>query len=63
VHGLRDEQVPPAMSRSYVAAARAADADVQLIELPECEHFGLIDPLSSSWSTVVTALQSMHDDR
>jgi len=63
VHGLRDEQVPPAMSRSYVAAARAADADVQLIELPECEHFGLIDPLSPSWSTVVTALQSMHDDR
>ncbi|MGV9806334.1 alpha/beta hydrolase family protein [Micromonospora chersina] len=62
VHGALDEQVPVAMSRSWVAAARTAGSPVTLAELPECEHFGLIAPDSAAWPQVVAALRSLHDD-
>lgn len=62
VHGTLDEQVPVAMSRSFVAASRAAGGDIRLVELPECEHFGLIDPESSAWPEVTTAFRSLHED-
>ncbi|MFC3503426.1 alpha/beta hydrolase family protein [Micromonospora krabiensis] len=62
VHGAQDRQVPVELSRDFVATARAAGSDISLIELPECEHFALIDPESVAWPTVVAALQSLHDD-
>ncbi|MFF4891757.1 alpha/beta hydrolase family protein [Micromonospora chersina] len=62
IHGALDEQVPVAMSRSWVATARAAGSPVTLTELPECEHFGLIAPDSAAWPQVVAALRSLHDD-
>ncbi|MFD2766349.1 alpha/beta hydrolase family protein [Micromonospora eburnea] len=62
MHGALDRQVPVAMSRSWVAAARAAGSPATLVELPECEHFGLIDPDSAAWPQVVGALRSLHDD-
>lgn len=62
VHGERDRQVPVAMSRGFVAAARAAGSDMTLVELQECEHFGLIDPESAAWPAVVDALRSLHED-
>ncbi|TDB78549.1 S9 family peptidase [Micromonospora sp. KC723] len=62
LHGLRDRQVPAALSRGYATAARAAGGDVTLVELPECEHFGLIDPKSAAWPQVRDALQSLHKD-
>lgn len=62
VHGGQDRQVPVAMSRSWVASARAAGSPATLVELPECEHFGLIAPDSAAWPRVVDALRSLHDD-
>lgn len=62
MHGLLDRQVPVAISRSWVAAARAAGTPATLLELPECEHFGLIAPDSTAWPRVVAALRSLHDD-
>jgi acetyl esterase/lipase len=62
MHGTLDEQVPVAISRSWVAAARAAGSPATLIELPDCEHFGLISPASPAWPRVVVALRSLHDD-
>ena len=62
VHGTLDRQVPVTMSRAWVAAARAAGSPVTLVELPECEHFGLIAPDSAAWPRVVDALRSLHDD-
>ncbi|MCI4063334.1 prolyl oligopeptidase family serine peptidase [Micromonospora sp. R77] len=62
VHGTLDRQVPIAMSRSWVAAARAAGSQATLVELPESEHFGLIAPGSSAWPTVLDALRSLHGD-
>ncbi|MGW5669442.1 alpha/beta hydrolase family protein [Micromonospora sp. NPDC003776] len=62
IHGLLDRQVPIAISRSWVAAAAPAGTPVTLLELPECEHFGLIAPGSAAWPRVVAALRSLHDD-
>jgi dipeptidyl aminopeptidase/acylaminoacyl peptidase len=55
VHGERDAQVPVDLSRRYAAAARAAGDDVTLRDLPGVDHFQVIDPQSSAWSSVVTA--------
>ncbi|MET7834165.1 alpha/beta hydrolase [Micromonospora sediminicola] len=62
MHGLLDRQVPVAISRAWVAADRAAGGDAALVELPECEHFGLIAPDSAAWPQVVAALRSLHND-
>ncbi|MEV6816621.1 alpha/beta fold hydrolase [Micromonospora sp. NPDC051296] len=63
MHGTLDQQVPVGMSRAYVAAGQAAGADIRLVELPECEHFGLIDPESAAWPQITTALRSLHEDQ
>ncbi|MFC7547091.1 alpha/beta hydrolase family protein [Plantactinospora sp. GCM10030261] len=60
VHGTADRQVPVEISRHYVAAATTAGGDVTLVELPGCEHFGLIDPLSEAWPRVTAALRAIH---
>ena len=54
IHGARDETVPAHHSRRYAARTGAT-----LIELPDAEHFGLIDPLSAAWPHVVAALRDM----
>jgi acetyl esterase/lipase len=60
VHGVLDEQVPIGLSRGYVSRARAAGADVRLVELPAVEHFGLIDPSAPAWTTVTDVLITLH---
>ncbi|WP_406082932.1 alpha/beta fold hydrolase [Micromonospora zamorensis] len=62
IHGSEDQQVPAEMSREFVTAARGAGSDISLVELPGCEHFGLIDPESSAWPQVLDALRALHDD-
>ncbi|MET8062371.1 alpha/beta hydrolase [Micromonospora sp. NPDC005313] len=62
IHGQADLQVPVAISRSWVAADRAAGGSTTLVELPECEHFGLIAPDSTAWPLVIEALRSLHGD-
>ena len=57
VHGTEDQQVPIAVARSYLAAMAEAGADVRLVELAAVEHFGLIDPLSTAWPSVLEALR------
>lgn len=59
LHGGLDRQVPVELSRGYLTRARAGGAGVRLIELPDCEHFGLIDPESPAWPQVTTALHSL----
>lgn len=60
VHGMQDLQVPIELSRRYAATARTTGADIALFELPDTEHFGLIDPQSSAWVEVTAALHSLH---
>jgi dipeptidyl aminopeptidase/acylaminoacyl peptidase len=55
VHGLRDDVVPPEMSRAYADRARAAGDDVELVECDE-GHFDCLDPASESWAAIVERL-------
>ncbi len=55
VHGVDDDRVPVRMSRVFTARAGAAGDDVVLRNVPDCEHFGLIDPLSPAWRHVLAA--------
>lgn len=59
VHGLDDDIVPPALSRDYAAAAAAAGDTVRLRELPDVEHFAVIDPASAAWAAIVEELQAL----
>lgn len=60
VHGAQDRNVPIEISRRYATMARAVGAPVTLNELPESEHFALIDPESAAWPVVTAGLHSLH---
>ncbi|GAB3795166.1 hypothetical protein GCM10027605_00670 [Micromonospora zhanjiangensis] len=60
VHGGLDQQVPPEMNRRYVTESRRLGGNIRLIELPDCEHFGLIDPKSPAWPRVLDALRELN---
>ena len=55
VHGVHDQTVSVRLSRNYARAARAAAADVELIELEgeAGNHRAHVDPRSGAWATVV----------
>ncbi|MFZ0958147.1 MAG: alpha/beta hydrolase [Candidatus Sulfotelmatobacter sp.] len=60
IHGAADDVVPPAFSRDYVAAKRRRTGkekeDVHLLEIPEADHFDLIDPRTPAWKQVEPAV-------
>jgi pimeloyl-ACP methyl ester carboxylesterase len=63
VHGSADDQVPCAMSRDYLAQARAAGDDVALDALPGAGHFDVIDPMSPWWPRVQAAFAALAPHR
>jgi acetyl esterase/lipase len=63
VHGASDDVVPPEVSRGYAAAARAAGDEVTVHELAGIGHFELIDPLTSAWPTVLSAVAEALTER
>jgi len=56
VQGLDDVVVPPAVSRSFAAAALEAGDDVVLHELEGADHYDVIDPASAAWAAVLAAV-------
>ena len=56
IHGTSDEVVPPAFSQDYVAIKQRRTGkeheDAHLVEIPEADHFDLIDPVSKAWNSV-----------
>ncbi len=52
LHGVQDVQVPVEMSRRWTAGRPG----VRYVELPDVEHFGLIDPKAPVWSRVLAEL-------
>ena len=50
--GARDEGGPGPIWGSCAARARAAGDEVRARELPDCDHFDLIDPRSAAWPAV-----------
>ncbi|PVZ12013.1 alpha/beta hydrolase family protein [Actinomycetospora cinnamomea] len=60
VHAPGDDRVPPAISRRYVAAARASGDDATLIEVPG-DHFTIVDPAHETWPTVLAPITDLLD--
>jgi acetyl esterase/lipase len=52
IHGLKDTDVPPTYSHSYVESKKAKGEDAHLLEIATADHFDLIDPRSSAWQRV-----------
>jgi acetyl esterase/lipase len=49
VAGAYDAIVPPRFARLYAYAAGAAGDRADFVELPDSDHFALIDPASAAW--------------
>lgn len=56
VHGLADDVVPPAFSRDYAAAKKKSGEQVELVEIPQANHFDVIDPKSKAFGAVAEAV-------
>jgi len=59
VHGAEDREVPVTVGRSYVDAARKSGDDITLRELPDIDHYAVIEPDSRAWPTVLDALDAV----
>lgn len=53
IHGTEDDQVPIWLSEAFVAAARAAGDEAELVTLEGGGHFDMIDPKSRHWTRLV----------
>ncbi|MEU3710549.1 alpha/beta hydrolase family protein [Streptomyces catenulae] len=56
LHGTDDPDVPPQLSRSFAAAARAAGAEVALRELPGVGHYAPFVPSAAAFRTLLGAV-------
>jgi len=59
VHGARDDIVPPSQSHAYAAAARAAGDEVELVDLPDADHFDVVEVGDPAWLAVVERLPGL----
>jgi acetyl esterase/lipase len=61
--GSADVDVPPKISRDYVAAKKKRQGnqreDVHLLEINGSDHFDLIDPQSRAWQNVQETVQNL----
>jgi acetyl esterase/lipase len=58
VHARADDRVPFAQSVTYVAAARGAGQDAQLLEVAG-DHFSVADTAAPTWPAVIGALEEL----
>jgi acetyl esterase/lipase len=63
VHGTDDADVPAAMSRAYVEAARRAGDRAVLLERPGEGHYEPVDPRASAFDAVVGCLHAAFGGR
>ncbi|MBZ5654182.1 MAG: alpha/beta hydrolase [Acidobacteriia bacterium] len=58
IHGTDDDTVPVEFSRDYVAQKKKIGETVDLVEIPRCGHFDVIDPASAAFQQVTAAVLS-----
>ncbi|GHO45658.1 alpha/beta hydrolase family protein [Ktedonospora formicarum] len=59
IHGDNDDRVPLSVSRSYADRASRAGDSVRFIELPNTDHFVLIDPDAQVWTRTRYEIQAL----
>jgi acetyl esterase/lipase len=57
VHGAKDDRVPIDQSRGYVATATKAGDTTKLIELPNVDHFSVLDTGKLWWDEIIAWLR------
>ncbi|GAA0462756.1 alpha/beta hydrolase [Alkalibacillus silvisoli] len=56
VHGEEDKHVPPELSENYYLKVIEQNKHVNLVTLPDTEHFKIIEPTSRAWESVIDTL-------
>lgn len=59
VFGDKDDVVPPAFSRDYVAAKKQRGENVEALEIAGAGHFEVIDPESAAWTPIAQAVKRL----
>jgi acetyl esterase/lipase len=62
VHGERDDDVPPCISREFADAARAAGDDCELVVIDDEGHYEHLEPGSRCWAATTTWLEALRHD-
>ncbi|WP_149401389.1 alpha/beta hydrolase family protein [Dictyobacter arantiisoli] len=57
VHGTADKHVPLIVSQNYARKAHAAGDQITYLEVPEADHFTIIDPNTDAWRQTLAAIQ------
>lgn len=63
IHGVDDDVIPADFSRRYVESKKKTGEQVQLVEIPNCGHFDLIDPRSEPWKQVLATVEAAGSTR
>ncbi|MBN8203497.1 alpha/beta hydrolase family protein [Bacillus sp. NTK034] len=56
IHGELDRHVPVDLSKDYYKYAIEKGENVKLVILPDIDHFKIIEPTSSAWSSVLDSI-------
>jgi acetyl esterase/lipase len=59
VHGALDDIVPPSQSHEFASAAIDRGDTVEVVDLPDADHFDVIEPDHTAWEMVVERLPSL----
>ncbi|MBK8468930.1 MAG: alpha/beta hydrolase [Actinomycetales bacterium] len=59
LHGVDDDLVPPDVAWAYADSRRPTDARCRVELVPQCGHFGLIDPAHAAYVRVVAAVREL----
>ena len=56
IHGGDDDTVPVEFSRDYSRQKKSSGENVELVEIPHCGHFELIDPSAAAFKQVAATV-------
>lgn len=59
IHGTADKDVPYEIGKRYADAKKKAGENVELITLPNVDHFQIVDPSSAVWPKVEAIFHSL----
>ncbi|MCM3246512.1 MULTISPECIES: S9 family peptidase [Cytobacillus] len=56
IHGEMDRHVPVELSKDYYKSAVEKGENVKIVILPDIDHFKIIEPTSSAWTSVINSI-------
>jgi len=56
IHSELDRHVPVELSKDYYKSAVKKGENVKIVILPDIDHFIIIEPTSSAWTSVINSI-------